>query len=196
MVAAAAVEAVGDAAGGVVVARNVGVQQQQGDASDVGTPDVCQQAPAVGQRQRNLERLAVAVRGGLAQQRQRQAVRVEDRVGLLLPGVAGERLLEVAGLVQQADADQRHAEVGGGLEVVAGEDAEAAGVLRQDLGDAEFGGEVGDARPGRRRPGPGTSGVRSRYRSRSSRQPLDPFHHVLVRGEALHLFAADQAQEA
>ena len=90
-------------------------------------------------------RLAVAVRGGLAQQGQRQAVRVQDRVGLLLPRVAGQGLLEVAGLVEEADADQRHAQVRGRLQVVAGEDAEAAGVLRQDFGDAEFGGEVGDA---------------------------------------------------
>ena len=130
VVAAAAVQAVGDAAGGLVVARNVGVQQQQRDTSDVGPPDVRQQAPAVGERQRDLDGFAVAVRGGLAQQRQGQPVRVKDRIGFLLPGVAGERLLEVAGLVQQADADQRHAEVRGCLQVVAGQDAEAAGVLR------------------------------------------------------------------
>jgi hypothetical protein len=47
--------------------------------------------------------------------------------------------------VEQADADERHAEVAGRLEVVAGEDAEAAGVLRQRLGDAELGREVGDS---------------------------------------------------
>ena len=47
-------------------------------------------------------------------------------------------------LVEEADADERDAEVGGRLEVVAGEDAEAAGVLRERLGDAELGREVGD----------------------------------------------------
>ena len=36
----------------------------------------------------------------------------------------------------------------GRLEVVAGEDAEAAGVLRQHLGDAELRREVGDASAG------------------------------------------------
>ena len=40
VVAAAAVQAVRDAAGGFIVGRNVGVQQQQRNASDVGTPDV------------------------------------------------------------------------------------------------------------------------------------------------------------
>jgi hypothetical protein len=48
--------------------------------------------------------------------------------------------------VQQAHADQRHAQVAGRLEVVAGQDAEAAGVLRQHLGDAVLGREVGDRR--------------------------------------------------
>ena len=89
---------------------------------------------------------------GLPQQRERQPVGVEHRVGLLLPAVAGERLPEVAVPVEQADADDRHAEVARGLEVVAGEDAEAAGVLRQHRGDAELRREVGDRRgaPARR----------------------------------------------
>src|SRR5690606_39222541 len=65
-------------------------------------------------------------------------------VGLVLPARAGEGLLEVARTVEEADADDRHPEVRGGLEVVAGEDAQAAGVLGQHRGDAELGGEVGD----------------------------------------------------
>ena len=65
---------------------------------------------------------------------------------LLLPAVAGEGLAEVAVPVEQSDADERDAEVAGGLEMVAGEDAEAAGVLRQGGGDAELGREVGDRR--------------------------------------------------
>ena len=64
VVAAAAVQAVGDAAGGVVVAGNVGVQQQQRNTPDVGTPDVRQKPPAVGQRQGDLQRPAVAVGDG------------------------------------------------------------------------------------------------------------------------------------
>ena len=52
--------------------------------------------------------------------------------------------MEVALGVQQTDADERHAEVGGRLQVVAGEHPEPAGVLRERLGDAELGREVGD----------------------------------------------------
>ncbi len=51
--------------------------------------------------------------------------------------------------VQQADADQRQAQVAGGLEVIAGQDAEATRVDLHDLGDPELGGEVGHPRRGR-----------------------------------------------
>ena len=51
---------------------------------------------------------------------------------------------EVAAAVEEADADERDAELGGALQVVAGEDAEAAGVDRQRLLDAELHAEVGD----------------------------------------------------
>ena len=71
-------------------------------------------------------------------------MRIEAGVVLLLPAVGRQRLHEVAGAVEQADADDRDAEIAGRLQVVAGEDAEAAAVLRQGLGDAEFGREVRD----------------------------------------------------
>jgi hypothetical protein len=90
VVTAAAVQAVRDAAGGVVIAGHVGVQQQERNTPDVGPPDVRQQPAPVGEGQGDLDGLAVAVRRGLAQQRQGQAVGVQDRVGFLLPRVAGE----------------------------------------------------------------------------------------------------------
>jgi hypothetical protein len=90
VVPAAAVEAVGDAAGCFVIARDVGVQEQQRDTPDVGTPDVSEQAAVVGKGQRDLQGLAVAVRGRLAEEGQRQSVRIQDRVRFLLPGVPGE----------------------------------------------------------------------------------------------------------
>ena len=165
VLAVAAVQPVGDVAVVVGVALDVGVEQQQRHPADAGDPDPGQQVGPAGQRDRDDRALAVV----LAQQRDRQPVGVEDRVGLLLPALAGERLLEVAVPVEQADADDRDAEVAGGLEVVAGEDAEAAGVLRQHGGDAELRGEVGDrARGVVGRPGAGTSGRRSGSRSRSA----------------------------
>ena len=55
-----------------------------------------------------------------------------------------EPLAEVAAAVEEADADERHAELGGGLQVVAGEDAEAARVDGEALVETELGREVGD----------------------------------------------------
>ncbi len=136
----AAVQAVGDGADDLAVLLHVGVEQQQRDAADLGDPDAGGQRLLRGQADLDLRDRAVL----LAQQRQREAVGVEDRVGLLLPAVAGQRLAEVAVPVEQADADDRDAEVARGLEVVAGQDAETAGVLRQHRGDAELRGEVAD----------------------------------------------------
>ena len=156
---AAAVQPVGDPAQRQRVVLDVGVEQQQRHPADLGHPDAgVQLARPAGQRERTVRGGAVA----LAQQRDRQPVGVEDRVVLLLPALARQRLAEVAVPVEQADADERHAEVAGGLEVVAGQDAEAAGVLRQRGGDAELRREVGDRlRRVRARPASGTSARRS-----------------------------------
>ena len=83
--------------------------------------------------------------------RQRRGVDVE--VLLLLAHLVVEALPEVALVVVEADADQRDAEVGGRLDVIAGQDAEAARVDRQRLVQPELGGEVGD------RPRPQDAGV-------------------------------------
>ena len=139
---AATVEALGDAAAAVVVGVDVGVEEQQGHPSDLGAPHLGMQLPATGEVDGDDARVAVL----LAQQREGEAVGVQDRVVLLLPAVAVEALAEVAGLVEEAHTDDRHADVRGGLEVVAGEDAEAAGVLRERRGDAELGAEVRDGR--------------------------------------------------
>ena len=161
-VPAAAVEGLGDRTGGLVVAGHVGVEQQQRHAADLGLPDVGVQLASGRKVDRDDGRRAVL----LAEQRERQAVRVEHRIGLDLPPVTREGLLEVAGLVEQADTDDRHAEVRRGLEVVSGEDAEAAGVLREDGGDAELRAEVGDGagrRLDRPPPAPGsTTGTTAR----------------------------------
>ena len=74
-----------------------------------------------------------------------------ERLGidaLVLLGLATgvvDALREVAAAVEQPDADERHAELGRRLQVVAGQDAEAAAVDRQRLLDPELHREVGDA---------------------------------------------------
>ncbi len=141
----AAVQPVGDGAQLGRVLVDVGVEQVQRHPADVGAPHLGDERPAA-----QLDRDAHPVARGDG-----HGVRVEVGVGLLLPAVAVERLAEVAVPVEQADADEGHAEVAGGLEVVAGQHPEATGVLRERLGDAELGREVGDAPQGPVGLGPG-----------------------------------------
>ena len=61
---------------------------------------------------------------------------------LLLPEVAVETLPEIPLVVEQADADERNAEIGRALEMIARQDPETAGVDRHRLVQAELGGEI------------------------------------------------------
>jgi hypothetical protein len=134
VLAAAAVQAVGDRPLGRAVLVHVGVEQQQRRPADLGPPDLGVEH-AVGQAHRDQQRLAV----GVPDQLEGQLVGVEGRVAT----PAGGRRRSATGgssrAVEQADPDHGHAEVAGRLEVVAGEHAEAARVLGQDLADAELG---------------------------------------------------------
>ena len=140
VVLVAAVQLVGGPPQEVVVGLVVGVQQQQRHPADLGTPDPRGQQPAARHRHADGELLAV----GAEHPVDRQTLRIVRRVVLLLPAVRGQRLPEVAEPVQQADPDDRHAQIGRRLQVVAGQDAKTARVVRQHLGDAELHGEVGD----------------------------------------------------
>ena len=144
----AAVEPRGQLAIFGLVAFDVRVEQQQRVAADGELPDARERCVPV--------RVSIAtVTGSPSLQRRphRQRAVVDVDVVLVLPALAIEPLPEVALVVIEADADQRHAEVRRALDVVAGEDAEAARVDRQRLVEAELGGEVGD------RPRPEHAGV-------------------------------------
>ena len=73
---------------------------------------------------------------------------IVPRILLDLPAGLVDRLPEVAGAVEEPDPDERDAEVGGRLQVVSGEDAEAARVDRQPLVEPELGAEVRDQHGG------------------------------------------------
>jgi hypothetical protein len=136
----AAIQAIGDAAQLMLVFRDVRIQQQQRDATHLRNPDPCAQLRAVRQRQRHQHRITA----GVGQQPQRESLRVQRGVRLLLPTVCRQRLPKVAGTVVQTDRDQRDPKVGRGLEVVAGQDPKSTRIIGQNLGYAEFHGEVGD----------------------------------------------------
>ncbi len=143
--AAADIEDVGDRPVRLGVVRYVRIQQEDRNAPCLDQPHRGVEV-APGQLDGDRERLAV-----LAEHAQdRQLGQVVVGVGMLLMAVGVDRLTKVAVLVQQAHADERHGHVAGGLDVVAGEDAEAAGVDAQALVEAVLGAEVAD-RAARRR---------------------------------------------
>ena len=71
-------------------------------------------------------------------------LRVDRLVVLGLPPGRVDALPEIAAAIEQADADERHSQLRGGLEMVARQDTQAAGVDRQPLVQAELHAEVGD----------------------------------------------------
>ncbi len=115
---------------------HLGLEQVEAHAADVRAPDPGGDRLA-GELDRDRDRL----------EHEAEPLRVELRVARLLPVVL-ERLLEVALPVEQADSDQRDAEVGGRLEVVAGEDPEPARVDRERLAQPELRREVRDEEAG------------------------------------------------
>src|SRR4051794_38953282 len=74
----------------------------------------------------------------------RQLVWKRLAVVLFLPAVVAQSLTEVAVAIKQTDGEKRQPEITGGLEMIAGEYAEATGVKRQRRVHAKLGTEVSD----------------------------------------------------
>ena len=107
------------------VLGEVGVEQEQRDAADVDAPDLGRYVRVV---DRDLDRQRPVV--GAGDERGRQPLRVGVDPVLVLPPAGVDPLAEVALSVHQPDRDHRDRAVGGLLEQVAGERAEAARVDR------------------------------------------------------------------
>ena len=60
-----------------------------------------------------------------------------------LPAVAIEALAEISLAIKQAHADERNAEIGGALDVIAGQNSKSSRINRKRFVHAEFGGEIG-----------------------------------------------------
>ena len=115
------------------VGQPFGFEQVERDAADVLAPDGCVNRVAV--------ELDVDVHGLPHETGSR---RIDRLVPLGLPAGVVDALVEVAGAVEQPDADERDPELRRGFQVVAGEHAEAARVDRQLVGERELHREVGD----------------------------------------------------
>ena len=121
------------------VLRNFGIEQQQRDVADPEHPDRREEF-AVDQADADGDLFAVLVEAAL----ERKVVDLGDRVVFDLPAVAVEHLREVALAVEQPDRDQRQREIACRLQVIAGEDAEAAGEDPDAFVNAEFKRKIGD----------------------------------------------------
>ena len=107
--------------------------------SDLHAPDGCKDC-AVAERNRGHARPAV----GSERLHDGRVRPIQVLVAFFLPSVGGNGLVQVALGIHETHANQRHAEVGGLLAVIAGKDAEPSGVDRQRLVEREFGREVRD----------------------------------------------------
>ncbi len=117
---------------------HVRIEQQQRIAADGHLPDAGDDVTGAGVDLDD-QRLAVAER-----RLDRQHLAVDVEIVLVLPAFVIEMLAEIALVVIETDADQRDAEVGRALEVITGQDAEAAGIDRQRLVESELRREVRD----------------------------------------------------
>ena len=173
-----------------LVAFDVGIEEEQRVAADRELPD------ARGNRSgARLDR--DGHRDALAERRpHRQRAMIDVDVVLVLPAVAIEALPEVALVVVQADADERNAEVRGALDVIAGQDAEAARIDRQRFVDAELRGEVRDrSRPEDARV-PGAPGVgRVQILLKAAIGVVDAAVQRQLRGPFLELVDRDLLQQ-
>ncbi len=122
------------------VLRHVGVQQVQAHLAHVHLPDPGMQGLPLAV---HADHAGVAVH--VPGRAHGHLLELVARVALLLPGVGGHVLAEVAFAVQEPHADERDVQVAGGLQMVARQDAQAAGIDGQAHGDAVFQAEVGDA---------------------------------------------------
>ena len=133
------VEDVGDRPVGGIVVRHVGVEEEQRHAADLGDPhggvDV-----APGKVDLHLQRQAVPASCAA----QRKLIGVDVGLGMLLVAVRVDLLAEVATPIEETHPHERQRRIGGRFQVVAGQDAQAAGVDLHRLVDAVLGAEVGD----------------------------------------------------
>ena len=138
VLAIAAVQRVRDVARPVGIALDLRVEEIERHAPDLHPPDAEPHRDELPVRVGHLDDRSHR------HERERQPARVVARVALELAVVRVQPLPEVAATVVEADADERDAELGRRLEMVAGKDAETARVEGEALVEAELGREVRD----------------------------------------------------
>jgi hypothetical protein len=116
-----------------VFAVDVGIEQEQVAPTDFHAPDFGPDGAAAGVHLHR-HRLAVCADGNL----HGLLADIGLQIFFLLPAVGIEALAEVTVAVKDADADQWDIQVGGALDVIARENAQATGIDRTRFMQAEF----------------------------------------------------------
>ena len=137
---AAAIEFAGDSAMSGVVRRIVAVEQVELHLSDLYLPGA---QPDRISRQGDLQPQPLAIR--LAQRRDGQLSGIVIRVERLLLSVLADGLAKVALLVEQSHGGHGHAQIAGGLELIAGHIAQTTRVDGQSLAQHKLHAEIGGA---------------------------------------------------
>ena len=106
-----------------VVFRNVGVEQVNVDAADAQFPNLGEDF-AIQDRHRNQKLRVVAVHFA-----NRQVMKILVEADRLLHAVLVDLLPEIAVPIKQTDRDEVQIEIAGRFAMIAGENAEAAGII-------------------------------------------------------------------
>ena len=166
-----------------MIAFDVRIEQKQIAASHFHAPDFGADGAAAGLDLHG-DRFAVRSDGGF----HGQLVDIGLEIFFLLPAGAIQALPEISLAVKQADADQRNAQIGGALDVIAGQHAQAAGIFRNRYVQAEFGGEVRHRTRPQNAGVPGAPGaVRVQIFALAAIGVVDPAVQHQLAGAALHL---------
>ncbi len=136
--AASHVEDVGNRAISGIVLWEVRVEQDEGNPPDVDPPCADRDVPAI-EGDRYAKR-APAVR--IEHFANGTSSHLEPLIRVLLPAVGVDGLAKEAPPIEEADGDERHAEIRRRLHMVACEDTEASRVEGEFLVDAVLGAEV------------------------------------------------------
>ena len=121
-----------------VFSGDVGIEQVKTDPADVELPDFREHFAV--ENADGDEQIRIAA----AHFADRQVMEILVEIDGLLHAFLIDLLFEIAVPIEQADGDEIQVEIAGGFAVIARENAEAAGVIRNRFVKAELGREIGD----------------------------------------------------